>query len=390
MQTISLISEYSRRFPDPINKEYPINVEHHILLCRANQLSEGIPTDPNPREQKTDKLLYKEVKESLLNDDELTFHLKNKGITIIADSVEFSRDKKKIEIVFNTGDGIVDGAHTYKIIQDNKVDCPDNQYVKLEILTGINKDMIESIAKGLNTAIQVQEMSLANLGHKFDWIKGILKGESYEESIAYKENKDGDYDARDIVAFMTLFNIGIDEFKEKTLGGTRHPKEAYTSKMACLKLYLKHFDSYKKLKPILKDILYLRDIIDYEGRDLYNDKYQGRGGALAFYKSRKRGKYKLTFSNKESKYQMHDGAVMPILGAFRFLVTTGANGDFNWKTGSFNGVLDIWKKVGADLVYSTKTTSDSRARNPNAIGKDEGHWDNLYKTVALEYLQSTV
>ncbi|MCP4608709.1 MAG: hypothetical protein GY845_08340 [Planctomycetes bacterium] len=393
MKTINLMSEYSRRFPDPINKiatEPPMNIEHHVLLCPAAKINPNIPKDPNPREQNIDKSLYKEVRDSLLNEQEATFHLKNKGITMIAHSVSYSDDKRNIEVTFKNGDGIVDGAHTYEIIKNNQEDCPETQFVKIEILTGITMDMIESIAKGLNTAIQVQEMSLENLGRKFDWIKEILKDEKYGSQIAYKENMDGAYDARDIVAFMTLFNIGIDEFKEKNKGGTRHPKEAYTSKAACLKLYKKHFESFKKLKPIIKDIIKLHDIIDLEGRSLYNEKYRGRAAALAFYKSRKRGKYQFVFTQKESKHQMHDGALMPLMGAFRFMVTEDNNGNFVWKTGSFDGVLKIWKKIGADMINSTKITSDSRAKNPNAIGKDEGHWDSLYKTVAIEYLQNQI
>ncbi len=364
-----------------------MNIEHHILLCPANKLSSDLPKDPNPRDQNIDKTLYKEVKNSLLNELDPTFHLKNKGITVIAHSVSYSEDKKHVKVTFKDGDGIVDGGHTYEIIKNNQQDCPETQFVKIEILTGITAEMIEAIAQGLNTAVQVQEMSLANLGHKFDWVKELLKNEQYAGEIAYKENMDGSFDARDIVGLMTLFNIGIKDFREKNQGGTRHPKEAYSSKAACLKLYRKHPDTYEKLKPILKDILQLYDIINLEGRDLYNNKYKGRGGGLAFYKSRKRGKYRFAFSGQESKYQLHDGALLPMMGAFRFLVEENSEGNFVWKPGSFDGVRRIWKNVGADMINTTKMTSDSRGKNPNAIGKDEGHWDSLYKTVALEYLQ---
>jgi hypothetical protein len=227
-------------------------------------------------------------------------------------------------------------------------------------------------------------MSLANLARDFEWIKTTLGDESYAGQIVYKENEDGAFDARDIVALLTLFNIGIDEFKE---GGTRHPREAYTSKGACLQLFEKHKASYKRLRPILKDILQLHDLIHLEGGRLYNQKYKGKGYGLAFYKSRERGKYRFVFSGEESQFQLHDGALLPILGAFRFLVTEDANGDFTWKTGSFEGVKALWRRIGADLINITKTTSDNRDKNPQSVGKDENHWDNLYKTVALAYLQ---
>ncbi|MDD5459209.1 MAG: AIPR family protein [Phycisphaerae bacterium] len=393
MKTVNLISEYSRRFPDPINNiatDPPMNIEHHVLLCPAVKLSNDIPDDPNPREQNIDRALYKEVKESLLNESDPTFHLKNKGITIIAHSVSYSDDKKIINVTFKEGDGIVDGGHTYEIIKQNQEECPETQFVKIEILTGISMNLLEPIAQGLNTAIQVQEMSLSNLGHKFDWIKEALIDEPYANQIAYRENEEGAFDARDIVAFMTLFNIGIDDFKEKTLGGTRHPKEAYTNKANCLKSYKRHTESYEKLRPILKDILQLHDIINLEGINLYNKKYQGKGGKLAFYKSRKRGKYSFPFTGGESKFQLHEGALMPLMGAFRFLVKEDSDGNFTWKPGSFDEVLEIWRKIGADMINSTKITSESRDRNPNAIGKDEGHWDSLYKTVGMEYLQGQI
>jgi len=381
-------ADYSRRFPDPLNKQglrRLANVEHHILLCKAANLPDGIPTTPNPRAQKTDKAIYKEVRESLLDLNDTTFHLKNKGITVIAKKVIPSEDKRSVEILFGEEDGIVDGAHTYKIILENRDDCPPNQYVKVELLTGIPQDMVEPIAGGLNTAVQVQAMSLANLAHKFDWIKELLQDEQYAGEIAYKENEDGQFSIRDIVALMTLFNIGLKEFKK----GGKHPKEAYTSKAVCLEYYIKHEKSYRKLKGLLKDILDLYDMIHLEGQNLYNTKYKGKAGRLAFYQSRKRGEYKFVFTNNKKKFRLYDGALYPILGSFRFLVEE-SDGVYEWKTGSFEGVKKIWREIGADLIHSTKVTSDSRDRNPNAIGKDENHWDNLYKTVALAYLQKTI
>src|SRR5690606_24146990 len=86
----------------------------------------------------------------------------------------------------------------------------EDQYVKFEILVDVPEDLITEIAGGLNTAVQVQEMSLANLGERFEWIKEALRGEPYDSAIAYKENEaDKELDVRDIVAYMTLFNIDL-------------------------------------------------------------------------------------------------------------------------------------------------------------------------------------
>ena len=384
MKRFVIKAKFTRRFPDPLNKEGQEgleNIHHHILLCKAVNVPAGIPTDPNPRAQRTDKTLYKRVKESLLQGQDPTFHLKNKGITLIAHSVTPLESPDEMEILVADGDGIIDGGHTYKIILENMDECPDDQYVRIEVLVGIPRYMIEPIAEGLNTAVQVQEMSLANLSGKFKWIEETLADEPYAEKIAYKENEDGDFNIREIIGLMTLFNISAYPNQSS------HPKIAYTSKAKCLEDYLNNIENYEKLKPLLKDILNFYDYVHLKSRKLYNDKYRGKAGALAFYQSRKRGKYKLTFTDSETQHKLFDGALYPILSAFRFLIEEDKKTNtYRWKLGSYAKVKEFFDEVGGDIINLTKNTSDSKGKNPNAIGKDDNHWDNLYKTVALAYL----
>ncbi|MGD0283538.1 MAG: AIPR family protein, partial [Dissulfurispiraceae bacterium] len=374
-----------RRFPDPLSKDDQnglSNLEHHLILCKAVSMPEGIPFTPNPRAQDTDKTIYKEVRSSLLAEDDPTFHLKNKGITIIAHSVDYSPDKQTIEVVFDDEDGIVDGGHTYRILIENKDQCPDSQYVKCEIITGVPKYMVASIAQGLNTAVQVEPMSLHNLAKKFDWIGEELKDMPYAGKIAYRENEDRPYTIRDIISLMELFNIEL--FPD----GSKHPKTAYVSKAVSLDDFVKNPASFKKLRPLLKDILELYDYMQIKGRTLYNNKFKGRGAALAFYQTRKRGEYEYVFSGGKAKYRLYDGALYPILGSFRFLVEYKPDKEeYCWKVGTVDNVKKLFDQIGGDLIHLTKTTSDSRGKNPNAIGKDENHWALLYNTVALAFLQ---
>ena len=173
-------SEYSRRFPDPINEDTsgdPLNIEHHILLSRAIDVPSGISKAPNPREQRIDKGIYNKVRESLESADDLSFHLKNKGITILAHQVEYSPDKKVATIYFGEDDGIADGAHTYEIVLATQAEgtCPEGQYIKFEVITGVPHEMAVDITGGLNTAVQVDDASLMNLEGEFDWVKETLK-----------------------------------------------------------------------------------------------------------------------------------------------------------------------------------------------------------------------
>lgn len=162
----------SRRMPDPTYK----GADRHIILVRAEDVPENLPRATNPRESRIDRGIYKDVKQSLLNENGSAnaFHLKNKGITIIADDVKRLNDGV-FQVQIQSDQGIVDGGHTYKVAQTSKAEILSGgrdekieQYLKFEILTGVPRDLWPEIAGGLNTAVQVQTMSLANLENKFD------------------------------------------------------------------------------------------------------------------------------------------------------------------------------------------------------------------------------
>ncbi|MFX0201367.1 MAG: AIPR family protein [Candidatus Hodarchaeota archaeon] len=386
LNKVILKADYSRRFPDPLNnmnESEPYNIEHHILLCKAIDLPTGISKKPNPREQRIDWGIYKDVQKSLESAEDLSFHLKNKGITILAHKVEYSGDKRVATVYLGENDGIADGAHTYEIIlnaQSNDT-CPDAQYVKFEVLTGVPSTMMVDITGGLNTAVQVQEASLLNLEGRFEWIKGAIKDMPYKDKIAFKQHENKHFDIRDIIAFLTLFNVENPDLKG------RHPKEAYTSKAACLRLYDKHQPSYEMLRPILKDILYLHDYIHIMAREVYNQETRGHaGGMKGVYEKRERKPFKFIFMGTESMYKLFDGALYPMFGAMRFLVEKKpSQNHYSWKLRSFDEVKHFFDRVATDMLEATYNTSKTYGLKPNPIGKEDNHWRYLYKTVALEY-----
>ena len=89
----------------------------------------------------------------------------------------------------------MNGAHTNEIIQESKADgdCPDGQFIKVEILTGIPPEWISDLAGGLNTSVQVDPASIMNLDGKFEWVKDELKGTPYEHRIPYMQNEDHEF-----------------------------------------------------------------------------------------------------------------------------------------------------------------------------------------------------
>jgi hypothetical protein len=395
---VTLVAPYARRVPDPTLR----NAERHILFVNALDIPEGLPKDPNPRKQKIDRLIYKDIAKHLRNEEGTpnTFHLKNKGITLIAEDVRRGEDRDVYEVTFGKGHGIVDGGHTYEILRTNRQmvdeliaddeDDPEiEQYVKLEIVTGISAELVPEIARGLNTAVQVQEMSLANLQDRFGWIKDTIADEPYADKIAFRENEqspDKPYDARDLLVILDLFNISDFPNEEGD-----YPVRAFSSKAKVLQNYLddckKGGRKYEMLQPILKDILVLHDTISLEARDLHN-KAGGKAGKLAYVEGRKRGKFLFPFIEEEEEYRLFKGALFPMLGAFRWMVEEDEEGNARWM-GSFEEVLDMWQEIGAELMRATQETSDERDKNPNAIGKSRNHWATLHSTVAKYQLISS-
>jgi hypothetical protein len=360
----------------------------------------GLPKGANPREQNIDRGIYRDVMKSLLNEDctPNTFHLKNKGISILAEEVVKAENDEELKVKFaSIEQGIVDGAHTYEIIMRGKPEINDlntgeavaiNQYVKVEVLTGLDSSLAAEIAGGLNTAVQVQRMSLADLGKEFDWIKDELEKADFLRYVAFKQNEAKDFDARDVIRLLDLFNII--EFPNT---GTAYPVRAYTSKESVLKHYLskdngnpEHSENYKKLRPILNEILILHDTISAEGRDLYNDGGGKKGGRLKFVEGVKAKKtFKFPFLAEEREYRLSGGALIPMLGAFRAAVELDSRtGDVVWRRG-FAEILKLWKESAKDLMEATQETSEELGRNPNAIGKSKKHWAFLHNMILRRF-----
>jgi hypothetical protein len=374
-------TKFARRVPDPVFGE-EFNMERHFFFVAVQDVPPGLPMDPNARVPNIRRTVYKEVRESLLANDG-RFHLKHKGITIVAAGVEKKNDHL-YAVNLPSGHGILDGGHTYTLITQEQENgrLPENQFVKFEIITRAPNDWIPEMAGGLNTSVQVQDMSLDNLKDLFEWIKEIINDEKYAQDIAWRENEDKEFDARDIVSILTCFNI--DEFPNDI--SDTQPVIAYEKKSAALKLYEEKIESYKKLAPIVKDILTLYDLIRADARDHWNEA-GGSFGNLAFVEHRNKGFY-LPFAGRKVDYRLSTGALYPILAAFRWMVETDKKSNsFQWR-GGFSAIEHLWRESATELLKMTKQASEELGRNPNAIGKSRNHWANLFARVAMRDLLS--
>lgn len=78
---------------------------------------------------------------------------------------------------------------------------------------------------------------------------------------AFKENVSAQYYVTDVISMLELFNT-----VEYPNDGGKHPTGAYREKSQILKRYLRNQDTFKRLEPILNDILVLHDVIAKEAR----------------------------------------------------------------------------------------------------------------------------
>ena len=213
----------------------------------------------------------------------------------------------------------------------DNADLPDEQFVNVEVRVAIPDAWIPDIAQGLNTSVQVQDMSLDNLRGLFGWLKGTLANEPYIERIAWSENDEGDYDARDLVSLLMAMNPVL--FPND---GDEHPVAAYEKKSTALKMFEEHIKLFENMRPIVTDILKLSDIIaKEEGPELWNmHNPGGKAGRLASvdYRDNKKKPHDFMFIGQTGPYRLFDGAMYPMLSAYRWYVAQDKKtGTIRWR-----------------------------------------------------------
>jgi len=387
-QSIKIKTRAIRRIP-----EFAHHLgERYIAIVAVEDLPLNLPTTPNPRDPNINRLIWKQVKKELMNEGDAspnTFHLKNKGITIVAGKCTKKTNQKQeiLEVVFDSKQdhGIVDGGHTYHLLKqqqqpivDHNIAClsdktiePITQYVKLEILAGYDNTFIPEIARGLNTGIQVKEQSLSDLLGNYDAIKEALKTTNVAKKVSYNENGTNPINITDLIKYSYILNTAM--FNDTTAD----PSRAYAS----LKLVLNHWNShlaiYNSLAEHIYTIGYLADYISYAARDAWNSQGRGkRGGNLSIISQAKRKSFKFHFLNKSTKYRLENAVLLPCLSAFRaFLSYDEATNKFTW-TRDLDSLCKIWDVYGAQMMATAH--DPNMGATMNAKGKNPQLWKMLY------------
>jgi AIPR protein len=373
-------------------------IEKYWFTIPAGAFPAGISTGANARDPiGLNRRVYRDVMESLKGNTAPVgiFDLMNKGITILADQVRLIDKEKKIyDIVVDDDLGIVDGAHTAKLIEEAQADdeIPDEQHVEVYVRTGLPSKFVAEIAKGLNTGIQVRPQSIYAIGGVFDWLQKEIASKPYSKLISWSESDDGEYDVRDLIGVLELLNVA--DFPN---GESRHPVAAYEKWSIPLEKFAQDYkehigakksSKYYQLRPILTDGLRLHDIIRRDFRELHN-RNGGQAGKLKIIEeaSARRKEFEFPFAGLQpSKYRLTKGALYPILAAFRNCVKLDRNGEASW-IGGFESVLSMWKEAGPELVAEMFQATKDHSHNPDVLGKSRAVWSGLHKTLELRMLR---
>lgn len=369
------------RIKSPYSKS--TNYSWHAYV-NVQDVPDNFPTEVNPRKTNMNTKVAAKMKNSLVENDN-DFYKKNRGILLSAKSVNDDMGTLKISMGQNNDSdlskyGILDGGHTYRAILEKAADLdPENkQFVHFEIMTDIGD--IDEMSAARNSSIQVNDKAIAELAHKFDFVKKAIANEPFKDNIAYKQNEsDKDIDAVDLIRLMFALN-----FKKYGENSTNQPIQAYSGKSQVLKDYLNEYDKaqqdekyrnpYKKLAALLPQIAKVYDQIEKDMPEAY--RASNDGGQFGRIKGVDVKNGKTKYFGETISYQISTGLILPILGGFRALINDDED-KCSWAIDPF----EIWKAVAPKLVSNTISMSRQLGNNPQSAGKSITLWSQNYDTI---------
>ena len=339
----------------------------------------------NPREVNRRSGVYRALSFTLREEPE-RFHERNRGITIVADSISF--DDKRQEVLLKLGDtalhGVVDGAHTLDAILETQKQPPENGWpasVFIKVVVGIDSDQIAEIAGGLNTSQQVDLKSLENLRQHFDSMQNAIASQPYADLIAYKMGEDKTVDVREILYYLAVFDCSM--YDEK-----RHPVALFGRKEGIVRRFAEQAadptagDSFKILISRAPDILRLRDLIEKHALEQPVGRY--KTGKNARVRSATNRENQLYFIDETVNGKIPLGWVMPLLAAFR------ANIEWNKPKGTFSWTVPIDELLHLcieQLVLGIKDVHEQENSRPEYVGRNAIAWRMSYNIVSQAILE---
>lgn len=395
---------------------HTFDVPASSLACEVLLTLDG----PNPRTPNVHRKAARRLKESLQGVDASTvgaFHLAHSGIRGIVKAlkrIDDSTYRATFEVETGTKSedhGIANGLHTIAVAQAALEEgaIPPDQYINVTLIENVERELVPYIGEGLNTNIQVAEESIINLGGAFEPFKATIAEMPYRSEIGWHENEAGEYDARDVFAVLTALNAA----RYPNTDRDRHPIEAYEKQSKCIEAFKLETEAasrggggettYLAMLPLLKDALFLHDLIRSDAGDRYRDaRPDGKPGSLAIMEKQfgkdgyaKQDYFAFPFltdgskvSAKRGTYRLAKGVTYAMLASFRnFVEYDEKSNKMRW-VGGFEAVIEAWSALGGDMMVAANDVSQSVNYNPTAVGKNRPLWRTLHQMVAAYRLQA--
>jgi hypothetical protein len=386
------------------NEEIGNDIKIHRLTVELINLPLGMSNENNAREAKINKSFHKEIKNSIVNSEvsDFTpglFNLRNSGIVIVAESAQVV-DQNILSVNFGSKGSIIDGGHTYKILTSiieecDQADIPE-EYVQIEIITGLNKAVISEITEARNTSQKHQLLSLQNQGGRLDWLKKAIDGTpglpDFSEKVAWYQN-DGAEDNLDLTvdgAYIIKILTACDIFEWPN--GSQHPIASYNSKEKAVARHKNKQQNYTAMKDVVLDICRLHDLMILEASKWYNV-----GTVHKIFDAKKTNADKLIFLQGQQRQQLLlsnkilvEAFAYPMLSAIRQLmkiVDTDEGPKIVWREGyslsKVSSMLD--DGLGLQLLkvaYQEMGGHSSERMSINHVCKDKNIWSAMYSVVA--------
>jgi len=373
-------NDHCKRLKDPYGSGL-FHLEAWIPFSEAGKLDRG---NANVRPASEKKKPFKAMVDTVENDP-VSFHLKNRGIIYRCDKFEYDNAKRLLRVTIpdipsdefedlENGDpkfGIADGGHTFEVIlqtieRSNELQEREGwnePFVRVHFLAGDAKDLgeLEQVVEALNTSSQVQQFTLDEYQNKFDELKDALKKGGFDTSlIAFRENEEKEWDIREIVQRMACFLK--DRWK------STQPASMYKSKGKALDLYTSEStrDEFRKLYDVASDIVTLPEYV--QSQFSMGEAVKGRKfGKMRAVKTLKK-QWVRPGTDCATEHEMDLAASLPIAAAFRELLEL--KGDrYYWKVD-----YKLVFQEAAEELYKSLLNKLRSAKAVNSLGADTEYW----------------
>ncbi len=367
-------------------------------------MGRALPDGVNPRTHTAECLkspVSKKIEQTLKDNPE-DFFLANRGSTILVDSLEYDPKTGRCVMTITDTDnhGLADGATTDAVLAKvqtqfarellektdatwrdvldgvtngkGTVEMPEallSGRIHLEVIVNLtDRTRLANLVEGRNTSRQVKGWSMADFKGEFDWLKAIIDATNspFMGKVGYEENSSQDLNILDILSVLTLFHPEFDE--EDEMGQEKAPVMAYANKgrMDARLADNKLREGYKKLTPIVGDILKLWEYTyanfeaAYDAAFGVKSRLGRREGVIPVHDN----PIELPLTGLKSNYKLPAGYVFPLLAGFRALVKYNGS-KVGWAVDPFA----FFDKYGKRLVSELMSQVEGQGGNPNVAGK---------------------